>query len=239
MCLYAPDGELISKIEVPALERDQSFGLVAGVQPGGSGSDNQVLARATPGEANSEAAAPQAFDVEAVHPGAVAPDQSFQVELVSRGDSPVSSVDLTYLVDRGSPTTVAMSSSGDTYTATIPGQNAGSMVQWAFTVTDSTGQRYRYPSFDTPWDREFYGTFVDSPSMTTALPVVYMNCKDDKAPFTVGKDADPGCSVGIDCGIHSGGVCEPPRSHHRLARLLARSRTHSPTCGFFPPSFFR
>jgi hypothetical protein len=199
VCLYAPDGELISKIEVPALEGDQSFGLVAGALPADSNnsndSNNQVMARPTPGDANTGAAAPKTFDVEAVHPGPVAPGQAFDVYLQSDSELPVRSVDLTYLVDRGSPTTVAMSASGYGYTATIPGQNAGSMVQWYFTVTDGAGERHRYPSFDAPWDREFYGTFVDSPSMATTLPVVFIDCKDEKAPFTVGKDADPGCSV--------------------------------------------
>ena len=78
--------------------------------------------------------------------------------------------------------------------ATIPGQNAGSMIQWYFTVKDA-GRSSRYPAFDTPYQREYYGTFVDSPELSTNLPVVYIDCKDDQAPFAVGKDADPGCSV--------------------------------------------
>ena len=104
-------------------------------------------------------------------------------------------MDLTYLVDRGQPITVPMAVTADGYTAVIPGQNAGSMIQWYFTIRDASGRSHRFPSFDAPWDREYYGTFVDDPKLSTNLPVVFMNCKDDQAPFTEGKDAEPGCSV--------------------------------------------
>jgi len=76
VCLFAPDGTLLSRVDIPPLGPNQAYGLVAGAEL--SSEDYQSMERPTPGEPNSGAAAPKPFDVEVVHPGAVPAGQSFR-----------------------------------------------------------------------------------------------------------------------------------------------------------------
>jgi hypothetical protein len=76
VCLFAPDGTLLSRMAIPALGPDQAYGLVSGAEP--SSGDYQLMERPTPGIPNSGAAAPTPFDVEVVHLGAVPAGQSFR-----------------------------------------------------------------------------------------------------------------------------------------------------------------
>lgn len=87
VCLFAPDGTLLSRMDVPALGPNQAYGLVSGAQP--SSEDNQLMEKPTPGEPNSGAAAPLPYDVEVVHPGAVPPGQSFRYVLLAVIGPPV------------------------------------------------------------------------------------------------------------------------------------------------------
>lgn len=79
LCLFAPDGTLLSSVDLPALGSNQAYGLVSGAEP--SSGDYQLMERPTPGEPNSGAAAPVPFDVEVVDPGAVPPGQPFRYVL--------------------------------------------------------------------------------------------------------------------------------------------------------------
>jgi hypothetical protein len=76
LCLFAPDGEVLSKLEIPALGPNQAYGLVFGADA--SSENYQILERPTPGEPNAGASAPALFDVEAVHPGAVPAGQPWR-----------------------------------------------------------------------------------------------------------------------------------------------------------------
>ncbi len=76
VCLFAPDGTLLSRVDIPPLGPNQAYGLVAGAEL--SSENYQLMERPTPGEPNSGAAAPEPFDVEVVHPGAIPAGQSFR-----------------------------------------------------------------------------------------------------------------------------------------------------------------
>lgn len=66
----------------------------------------------------------------------------------------------------------AASTDGTTYSATIPGAPAGTLVRWYVLATDSQGQSTRDPLFAGPDDQQYYGTIVADPSDTSSLPVL-------------------------------------------------------------------
>lgn len=195
--LYDPQGNLLSEVTFPALEEDQSYGLVRGALP--SDKDGYtVLENPTAGSENSGPGTSKPFQIKTDDIGPV--DGSFDVQIaVEDQTQPINGVSMTYQVNRGSSESVQMTPSGDgVFKATIPAQAPGSMIQWHFTISDGSGNSIRIPPYANATDQEFFGTFVDDPSLKTNLPVIYINCKDEKAPFTEGKDAAPGCSIMIN-----------------------------------------
>ena len=200
--LFDPNGSVVSSVDVPELKMDQTYGLVpdasrATAQVTGEG--YAILTEPTPGDPNAAAAPQEPFDVNIIEVlGPVT--GSFPVEVeISKQTQDVQGVTLTYLVNGVEQETIPMTASGDgKYTAIIPEQSPGAMIQWYFTVTDASGTTTRFPRFETPSSREYYGTFVDNPSLATNLPVINLYCKDKDAPFSEGKDAKPGCSVMVN-----------------------------------------
>lgn len=195
--LFDANGQLLSEMVFPALEEDEAYGLVSGAPPN-SKDGYDILANPTAGAENSGAAPGKRFNIQYEDVGPV--DGSFDVQItVEDQKQPIQGVWMTYRVNRGEAKSIQMTPSNDgTYKATIPSQAPGSMIQWHFTITDASGDSIRYPPFENPTDQEFFGTFVDDPALDTNLPVIYINCKDEKAPFTEGKDATPGCSIMIN-----------------------------------------
>lgn len=197
LTLYDANGKLLSEVTFPPLDEDQSYGLVAGAKPQDTDA-YAILETATAGSENSGPAPAKPFEIDYEDVGPV--KGSFDVKIAVKDQTiPINGVSMTYQVNRGDATSVQMQPSGDgVYTATIPAQKAGSMIQWHFTISDGAGNSVRIPPFQNTTEREFYGTFVEDPSLSTNLPVIYINCKDEKAPFTEGKDATPGCSIMIN-----------------------------------------
>lgn len=200
--LFDPSGAIISSVDVPELETDQVYGLLPDVSPAtaqATGEGYAILNEPTPGAPNAAAAPEEPFDVRAIEVlGPVTGSFPVEVEIIEQTQE-VQGVTLTYLVNGVEEGSIPMTSSGDErYTATIPEQSPGAMIQWYFTVTDASGTTTRFPRFATPTSREYYGTFVDNPSLATNLPVVDLYCKDKDAPFLEGKDATPGCSVMVN-----------------------------------------
>jgi len=197
LTLYDANGKLLSEVTFPSLDEDQSYGLVAGAKPQDTDA-YAILETATAGSENSGPAPAKPFEIDYEDVGPV--KGSFDVKIAVKDQTiPINGVSMTYQVNRGDATSVQMQPSGDgVYTATIPAQKAGSMIQWHFTISDGAGNSVRIPPFQNTTEREFYGTFVEDPSLSTNLPVIYINCKDEKAPFTEGKDATPGCSIMIN-----------------------------------------
>jgi hypothetical protein len=89
-------------------------------------------------------------------------------------------------------------SSDGFYSAQIPASafNAGQMVRWYITATDTAGRESKYPAhIDLLNSPKYSGTVVDDPSLTNPLPVLYWFIENPQAANT---DAGTRCSLFYD-----------------------------------------
>jgi hypothetical protein len=117
--------------------------------------------------------------------------------------APVASVELHYRVMFGAEQTIPMRDDGagddeaagdGVYAARIPSGvlNAGQMVRWYLTATDTAGRPSRFPAYLDPTDSPQYdGTVVADPSLTNPLPVLHWFIE---SPSAAGSDAGTRCS---------------------------------------------
>lgn len=197
--LFDSNGNELSKLTFPALLDDQSFGVGAG------DTVYKILQRPTPGQwPNAGAVMPGPFLIVDNPSGPANGNIEVKASIVDGVDgSSVQTQDvvLRYKVDyddQEEQIPMRPSGSNGEYSAVIPAQKKGSMVRWYVTATDSSGAMSRFPSFSDPSAAEYYGTFMDDPSMATSLPVLYLACKNNNAPYLEDKEASPGCSVMIN-----------------------------------------
>ncbi|KAL4425867.1 hypothetical protein ABPG75_009883 [Micractinium tetrahymenae] len=200
VALLTPSGSVASAVQFPDLPTDISFGTIGSagaVTALASGSPQYaILASPTPGRDNSGPRPGGPLIVGTTRTAATAPGAAITVtSTVTQQTSPLASVQLYYTVGYGpeAPLPMTASADGATYSATIPGAPAGSLVRWYVKATDSQGQTTRDPPFASPTDQQYYGTIVADPSDTASLPVLELYCKDSKAVF--GKTDVYGCSL--------------------------------------------
>lgn len=110
---------------------------------------------------------------------ATRPDGSAAVGLVAvvtQQAAAVSGVSLTYVVDYGSPVTVAATAGADgvTYTASIPAAEApvGALLRWYFVATDGAGAVTHAPLQTSNGTARYYGTIVADSTDTSTLPIL-------------------------------------------------------------------
>ena len=123
----------------------------------------------TPGTANSVAAVGLPPWVDAVlQPSNVQPGTPIQV---TASTLDVSAADLIYRVGFGAEVAIPMvDGGGGSFSASIPGQPAGTLVRYRIAATGSGG------SIDYPRDDDtvtYDGTVVEDPTLSTALPVLH------------------------------------------------------------------
>ena len=73
------------------------------------------------------------------------------------------------------------------YTATIPGgiAEAGEMIRWYMSATDSQQLASRFPRYEDPQDSEqYFGTVVVDPAVTSNLPVLHWFARNRNSAFT-------------------------------------------------------
>lgn len=122
------------------------------------------VADPTPGAANSAAAAAaNAIGNVTADPARPAPGQTISVTATSAA----ASLTLVYIVGFGAEQTIAMSSNGDSFTATIPGQAAGELVRYR--ITDSASGATAPDGRD---GRRWLGVVVNDPSVATSMDLV-------------------------------------------------------------------
>jgi hypothetical protein len=145
---------------------------------------------ATPGDANVEGASVPGPLIRTVTSG-LAPLDLSAGDLVIEADvvetlNPIDSVSLQWRVMYGSEATIVMlddgqgadSVSGDgVFTAVIPtgGLEAGEMLRWKVTASDTTDADSQSPPFSDPLDSpQYYGTIAEDPSVDSSnLPVLH------------------------------------------------------------------
>ncbi|KAL4425868.1 hypothetical protein ABPG75_009884 [Micractinium tetrahymenae] len=200
VALLTPSGSVASAVQFPDLPNDVSFGTIGSASTvtaqDTSSLQYAILASPTPGRGNSGPRPGGPLVVGTTRTVAPAPGAAITVaSTVTQQMFPLASVQLYYTVGYGPEAALPMSSSADgtTYTATIPGAPAGSLVRWYVKVTDSQGQTTRDPLFASPTEQQYYGTIVADPSDTASLPVWDIYCKDDKAVY--GRTEVTGCSM--------------------------------------------
>ena len=91
---------------------------------------------------------------------------------------PVTGATLFWRSNYGSTNSLVMSNTvGNTYSATLSGYAAGDMVRWHIVATDTMAGSSRSPAFLDQEGKnqspEWHGTFVQDPSITSLLPIMY------------------------------------------------------------------
>lgn len=182
------------------------------------------LATPTPGAANSALLGPLISGVTENPPQPADGDTlTVQATLSPAAGATVTSAALIYRVMYGSEVSVPMTSGGGgVYSAAIPASAStpGQMVRWRVIATDSAERTSRAPLFRDPTNSpEYYGTVVQSPSVTSTLPILQRFAQDANAV-----DGNPGtrCSIFFageffdNVGIRSRGntsAAWPKKSH--------------------------
>ncbi|KAK9806846.1 hypothetical protein WJX72_004789 [[Myrmecia] bisecta] len=102
------------------------------------------------------------------------------------GPSPISAVNLLYLVNYGPVQSIPMTPSGvNVYSASIPSSSfkAGDMVRWAVQAVDASGNAKRQPP-DSLTSRIYLGTVIFNPDHSSTLPVMEWFSPDQDAALT-------------------------------------------------------
>ena len=147
------------------------------------------LEQASPGAANSGSTTPGPTVSAVTHaPDIPQPSQNIVVTAVVEPRlAEVSSVELTYRIDYGAATTVAMTGEGDIFTAVIPSSvyRSGDMVRWFVRAIDVDGNAGRAPVFldqtGNNQSPEYFGTVVQNARLTSDLPILQWFTQSESA----------------------------------------------------------
>ncbi|KAL0031002.1 hypothetical protein WJX79_008100 [Trebouxia sp. C0005] len=195
-------GNIASAVYYPSLAiSDQSYGIATETVAPVTGPAYSFLDKATPKAANSGPSTSLAASISGVtnspdprpQGGAAIPVTAF----VLPNTAAVGTVQLTYLVNYGSPVTIPMTAAAGSYqySATIPSSavTAGSLVRWYVQAMGSGGTA-RQPETGKGKDApQYFGTVVYDPSSASNLPVLEWYCPSTAAAISV--NGTSGCSI--------------------------------------------
>jgi hypothetical protein len=195
LALVEPDGTTIAweyAPEYPLQFEDVSYGLDAAL-------NERYFTTPTPGSVNGSGSIDLGPIIsDAVHtPYVPAAGDTITVSVtVEESLAPVVTTTIHNSVMYGITTTVPMFDDGahgdgaagdNVYGAAIPGSahQAGEMVRYYITATDTDGHASRWPLFHDPTDSpEYFGTMIADPTVTSTLPILYWFVEDPAAAET-------------------------------------------------------